>query len=346
MKWRAVLQHGVHVLVEKPITTTVAQADELIELARHQGLVLQVGHVERFNPAWNAVAPHLAAPQYIEAVRAGSYTFRATDVSIVLDLMIHDIDLVLSVTQSPLVDVEAMGIALFGPHEDLALARLKFANGCVASLRASRINYEPQRSMQVYARGAFASIDFAQGQATLVQPSRHVLAKQVDLTCCPPDQREAVQQSMFETLLSKQHVTVERINAILEEQREFAASVQHAAPVRVDGQQGREALQVAEQILGAIAEHRWNGLSPEQIGPHARHSPRLQGPDVELPDRRGGRFRFPPFPSERPGGPTTAAPLAHVRCTHRNRERAKKTHYVLDTCVRDIKMGGDPGLEP
>ena len=274
------LQHDIHLLIEKPITANVQQANELIALAQERHLVLQVGHVERFNPAWNAVAADLATPQYIEAVRAGTYSFRATDVSIVLDLMIHDIDLVLSLAQSTVVDVEAMGVAMFGPHEDLAMARLKFANGCVAQLKASRVNYEPQRSMQVFSRSAFASIDFAKGEARMIRPSRSVLTKQVDLTCCPADQQQDVQQDMFESLLCMEEVAVERINAILEEQREFAASVQQDAPVRVDGRQGRDALLVAEQILAAIDEHRWNGLGPDQIGPHANFAP------TAVPQRR------------------------------------------------------------
>jgi predicted dehydrogenase len=235
--------------------------------------VLQVGHVERFNPAWNAVVEHLARPQYIEAVRAGTYTFRSTDVSIVLDLMIHDLDLVLSLVASPIVDVQALGMAIFGPHEDIALARLTFANGCLATLKASRVNYEPQRSMQVFSQQAFAAIDFAKGEARLIHPAPAVRRGEVDLTCCPPEQRQQVQESMFRNLLSLQTLQVERTNAILQEQREFVASVQYGAPVRVSGEHGRDALAVAEQILASIRAHRWNSHLPHAIGPHAFFEP-------------------------------------------------------------------------
>ncbi len=267
------LEHGVHLLVEKPVTNTVAEANELIAAARRQHLVLQVGHVERFNPAWNAVLPYLEAPQFIEVVRAGTYSFRATDVSIVLDLMIHDLDLVLSLANSPVVDVEALGVALFGPHEDLAMARLKFANGCIVNLKASRVNYEPQRTMQVYARNAFAAIDFAQGQAKLIRPSQEVLAKEVDLTRCPSEQQKQVQEAMFKDFLCMESVAADHTNAILQEQQEFVDAIRFAQPVRVTGEQGRDALAVAEQILEAIAAHRWNGLAAEQIGPHAIFTP-------------------------------------------------------------------------
>jgi predicted dehydrogenase len=252
------LSDGVHVLVEKPVTKTVAEANRLIALARRRGLVLQVGHVERFNPAWNAVVRHLTRPQYIEAVRAGSYTFRSTDVSIVLDLMIHDLDLVLSLTDSPIVDVE-----------------LKFANGCIATLKASRVNYEPQRSMHVFSQHVFAAIDFAKGEARLIHPAPAVLRGEVDLTCCPPEQRQQVQESMFRELLSLETLQVERANAILQEQREFVASVLHGDPVRVPGEQGRDALAVAEQILNSIRTHRWNSHLPSAIGPHALFEPAL-----------------------------------------------------------------------
>jgi predicted dehydrogenase len=274
------LSDGVHLLVEKPITRTVAEANRLITLAHRRGLVLQVGHVERFNPAWNAVVRHLARPQYIEAVRAGTFTFRSTDVSIVLDLMIHDLDLAMSLAQSPVVDVQAMGIALFGPHEDIALARLEFANGCVATFKASRASYEAQRTMHVVSQQAFAAIDFAKGEARLMHPAPAVLRGEVDLTQCPPEQRPQIQESMFRDLLRLETVQVERTNAILQQQREFVASVRHGAPVRVPGEQGRDALAVAAQILESMRSHRWNSALPDAIGPHGLFQP------ATVPSRR------------------------------------------------------------
>jgi predicted dehydrogenase len=263
------IRAGIHVLIEKPITQTVGEADALIASARRGGLVLQVGHVERFNPAWRAVAPHVAHPQYIEAVRAGHYTFRSTDVSVVLDLMIHDLDLILSLAGGPVASVEALGAAVFGPHEDLAVARLTFANGCVCDVKASRVNFAPQRTMRIFARQAFASIDFAAGEAQLVRPSAAVLQRQVDLTTCPPDDRTRVQEAMFRDLLRLENVPIEPGNAILEEQREFVHAVQTGAPVSVPGEHGREALALAERILDSLARHHWNGVPDHAIGPHA-----------------------------------------------------------------------------
>ena len=144
------LKAGVPLLVEKPLCTTLSDADELVSAAKTQNLVLQVGHVERFNPAFHAVASRTQNPKYIEAVRASGFTFRSTDVGVVLDLMIHDIDLVLSLVRSPLRKVDALGTTVVGGHEDVANARLEFECGCVATLSASRVSYEAVRRMHVW----------------------------------------------------------------------------------------------------------------------------------------------------------------------------------------------------
>ncbi len=263
------LDRGIHLLIEKPITESLAQADDLIARAETNHCVLQVGHVERFNAAWNAVLPEIQEPRYIEAVRYGPYSFRSTDISIVLDLMIHDIDLVLSLVRSQVVRVEAMGMALLGPREDLAHANLHFANGCVVNLSASRVSHQPQRTMRVFAPGAFANIDFATGTAQVVHPSADVLNHRADLTRCPAEQREEAMRMIQQVLLPRQTVEAQPVNAILEEQQEFVAAVERGRSVRVDGRQGRDALAVAHRILRSIETHRWNGQYQGPIGPRA-----------------------------------------------------------------------------
>jgi predicted dehydrogenase len=275
---RQLLGDGVSLLMEKPITANVDEADRLIQLAQSQQCVLQVGHVERFNPAWNATLSQLDNPRYIEAVRAGPYSFRSTDVSIVLDLMIHDLDLVLSLVNSRVVAVEALGAAVFGPHEDLAHARIRFENGCIVNLSASRVSYAPQRTMQLFCRQCFASIDFATGQAEIVRPSRDVLEHRVQLQNTPPEQRQQIQDTMFRDLLQRETLTTERVNAILEEQREFVAAIRQGQAIRVPGQQGRDALALADQILHSIRQHRWNGDLPGPVGPHFRPEPTVLHP--------------------------------------------------------------------
>ena len=141
---------GVSLLIEKPIATNTAQADELVTLARRQNLVLQVGHVERFSPALACVTAEVRDPKFITATRTSGYTFRSIDIGVVLDLMIHDLDIVLSLAKSPVQHVDALGISVLGGHEDLATARLIFASGCVAQLSASRVSFQQQRTMTIF----------------------------------------------------------------------------------------------------------------------------------------------------------------------------------------------------
>ncbi|MDP6719778.1 MAG: Gfo/Idh/MocA family oxidoreductase, partial [Pirellulaceae bacterium] len=171
------LESGVHVFVEKPLTPTPDKAEELVALAREQEVVLQVGHVERFNPALCAVLPSLGNPKYVEAVRTSGYTFRSTDIGAVLDLMIHDLDIILSLMKSDLVAVQAIGMSMFGGHEDMAQARLQFADGCVANLTASRCSYVAQRHMQVFTETGYANIDFAQHTAKYIRPHESIMRR-------------------------------------------------------------------------------------------------------------------------------------------------------------------------
>ncbi len=246
-------QAGIHLLVEKPLTMTVAEADALIRAARARQLVLQVGHVERFNPAFTTAAAQLQRPRYIEAVRASGYTGRSIDVGVVLDLMIHDIDLVLSLVPSEVVSVEALGTAVLGPHEDLAHARLRFANGCIANLNASRVSYENRRHMQVFAENAFASIDFAAATTKIVRPSQQVRRGEIDFHSLSPEQQQHVRENFFTEIMPMEALQVERRNAILDEQHDFVISIRTGQTPQVTGQQGRQALAIAEQILGQIA---------------------------------------------------------------------------------------------
>ena len=260
---------GIHLLVEKPLTLTVAEADALIRTAQSRKIVLQVGHVERFNPAFTAAAVHLEQPRYIETVRASGYTGRSIDVGVVLDLMIHDIDLVLSLVRSEVVDVEAVGAVVFGPHEDLAHARLRFANGCLANLNASRTSFKPQRSMQVFAERAYAGIDFANSTTTIVRPSEKLLRREIDVRKMSPAEKQELQQNLFTDVLPLEQVQVEKRNAILDEQHDFVISIRTGQNPQVTGVQAREALAVAQAILEKIAEQqRFFSRSSGLSGPH------------------------------------------------------------------------------
>jgi predicted dehydrogenase len=157
---RDFLESGTHVLIEKPITTTIEEADELIGMAEKRGLVLVSGHVERFNNAWLEVQKILKEPRFIEVHRLGPFQERAASVGVVLDLMIHDIDIVLNLVKSPLAQRDSVGIKVLTEFEDLANTRLRFESGCVANITASRLTPEPQRKIRIFQDNAYISIDY------------------------------------------------------------------------------------------------------------------------------------------------------------------------------------------
>jgi predicted dehydrogenase len=256
------LQQGVHLLVEKPITLCATDADELIDAAQQSNSVLQVGHVERFNPAFLAAKDHIQQPRLIEAVRAGSYTFRSTDVGVVLDLMIHDIDLALSLAQSDVERIDAIGGKVVGPNEDWAQARLTFANGAVASFSASRVHHTAQRTMQVTGDDGLLWLDFQAKSARLMRPSRELCQGQTDVNRLSPAEREAMKSRLATELLPMRDLPVVENNAILEELREFATAIQQGTPVTASGQVGRDAVAVAEEVLACIALNRDVTTSP------------------------------------------------------------------------------------
>ncbi len=161
---RDLLRAGIDVLVEKPLTTTVEQGKELLELAVRGGLVLQVGHLERFNPAIRAIEGLVVQPRFIECQRMAPFTERGTDVDVVLDVMIHDIDLLLAMVPSPLRAVEAIGVPVLTPSVDIANARLRFANGCIANVTASRVSLKRERKFRVFQADGYFSVDFDQRQ--------------------------------------------------------------------------------------------------------------------------------------------------------------------------------------
>ena len=250
----ALLRQGVHLFIEKPISATVAQADELVALAKSKSLVLQIGHVERFNPAWRAVAARVRRPRYIEAVRMSGYTFRSTDIGVVLDLMIHDLDLVLSTVRSDVVEIDEIGSTVFGPHEDMAHAHLRFANGCIANLNTSRTSFYSQRTMQIVTDRVYGSVDFAEFSARIVRPSKQVLRGEIDVQAMSIDERERVKHNLFTDMLPVTDLAVEKRNAIQDEQTDFLNCIRTGRRPRVCGEQGRYCLSVAEKILDRIRE--------------------------------------------------------------------------------------------
>ncbi len=255
------LEQGVHVLVEKPMTLNASDADELIQTAEKSHRVLQVGHVERFNPAFLAGRNEVSNPQLIEATRAAPYSFRSTDVSVVLDLMIHDIDLALALADSEVRRVDAVGGKVIGPNEDWAQARIAFGSGAVASLFASRVQTVAQRVMQVYGEHGILRFDFQEKSASITRPSEEIRRGAIDVNRLSPAARETMKTELNTKHLVTHSLPVVQNNAILEELREFATAIRTGRAVSADGRVGREAVAVAEQVLSSITRsHSSSGL--------------------------------------------------------------------------------------
>ncbi len=263
------LSAGKHVFVEKPITINADEAEQLVKLAAQRRLVLQVGHVERFNPAWTAAADVTKDAKYVEAVRASRFPGRCLDVGVVLDLMIHDIDLVLSLTDAPLRHVAASGLAVVSDHEDMAEARLEFACGLVANLKASRISLKPSRQMQTFGPNGFAEIDFAALSLTTIQADASLSDRSFELDSVT-DQPMRFADQLFSQYLRPESTQVEPRNAILDELHDFAISIQSQTAPTVSGVDGQRAVEVAGRILDAIDMRRWSqDKSSHSTGPYA-----------------------------------------------------------------------------
>ena len=271
------LNQGTPLLVEKPIAASVSEADELVDAARRHGTILQVGHIERFNPAFTAAIAHIRRPQYIEAVRASGFTGRSTDIGVVHDLMIHDIDLVLSLVESPLVRVDAIAVPILGQKEDAAQARLEFADGCVANLSASRVSFSeaPNRRMHLWSAEGFAEIDFGKRGVKIVTPCEAVRSGEFDYNALPAEEKSGFKDRVFADILKLQPVEFEARNALADELRDFVDAIRAGTQPRVTGQQGRDALAVAEAVLNSAQTHRWEV--------RAKAPPILRGPHWNLP---------------------------------------------------------------
>ena len=225
---RALIESGVHTLVEKPIAQTVAEADDLIAAAKSRGVVLAVGHSERFNPAVMAARPHVKDPRFIEVHRLGQMPGRSLDIDVVLDLMIHDLDLILSLVPSEVEGVEAVGVPVLTPRIDIANARLRFANGCIANLTASRISREPVRKIRFFQQDAYLSIDPA--------------AREVELWRLVPQPSGA-------PTIGGGKLEVAGDEALKGELEDFLGAVRDGRAPAVSGEQGRAALALATRIV-------------------------------------------------------------------------------------------------
>ncbi len=240
---------------------TVRQAEDMVELAQRQGVLLQVGHIERFNPAFEELQSHPLQPKFIACERYSGFSGRSTDIGVVLDLMIHDLDLVLALVRAPVRTVEALGVAVLGGNEDLAQARLTFTNGCVADLKASRVHPAPVRCMQVFGPEGFAGVDFARRHLTLMQPAERLRQRQLDSRRLDPATLATLKAELFGRHVQVQEVDCNAGDQLTQELREFVHSVRTGQRPRVDGVAGRDVLALAHRILDSVQTHSWGGTA-------------------------------------------------------------------------------------
>jgi predicted dehydrogenase len=269
------LTRGLPLLVEKPMARTARQAEEMVELARRHGVLLQIGHIERFNPAFEELLPHPMQPKFIACERYSGFSGRSTDIGVVLDLMIHDLDLVLALVRAPVRTVEALGVAVLGGNEDLAQARLTFANGCVADLRASRVHPAPVRSMQVFGPEGYVGVDFARRRLTLMQPAAPLRQRQIDSRRLDPATLATLKTELFGRHVQVQELDCSAGDQLTKELQDFIDSVRTGRQPRVDGAAGRDALILAHRVLDSLHAHAWEG-SEGPAGPW--HLPAPHGP--------------------------------------------------------------------
>jgi len=229
----AFLQNGADVMIEKPMTTTLEEADALIAMAESRGRIIQVGHLERYNPAVVAVADRIRQPMFIEANRLSVYNERGTDVSVVLDLMIHDIDIISSFVQSAIRHIHAAGIPVISNHADIANARVEFASGCIANVTASRISAKSERKIRIFQKNTYISIDFANREITLIEQS----GKSCSSLIPGMDVRK---------------LSFARGDALEAELQAFAACVRTRQEPLVSGRVGRNALKIALTVMEQI----------------------------------------------------------------------------------------------
>lgn len=238
---RAALAAGKHVLIEKPITATLAEGDELLALARRQRAIVQIGHIERFNRAIRAAMPFVEEPLFLDSDRLAPFSPRGADVAVVLDLMIHDIDLLLSLVGAKVRDVAAAGIPVLTPFVDIANARITFENGAVATITASRVSRERMRKLRIFQRNGYLSLDLAAGTGEMYR-----LRRDVDLAAL------VRQAQPLEAFVEREVLEAPEGEPLRLELENFVAALRGAAPVAVTGDEGRDALAVALRIVGDI----------------------------------------------------------------------------------------------
>ncbi len=258
------LQHGVHVMIEKPMTGTVSEARELIGISKAKGVVLQAGYIERFNPAIAAIKKLSINPRFIECHRLSPFTFRSADIGVVLDLMIHDIDIILHVTGSKVKKFDAVGVNVISDKEDIANVRIQFQNGCVANVTASRASLTSMRKMRLFSEDSYISIDYLKKDALIYKKSPELTLKALNISKLDVSTIADLKSYVFGDLLKVEHIKMDDYEPLKKELESFVNCIaEHKEPV-VSGEEGLKAIEVANDILCEIEKISNSSTAPDR----------------------------------------------------------------------------------
>jgi predicted dehydrogenase len=252
---------GVDLLIEKPLSPNIEDGRAMVDLAKKHSRILQVGHTERFNPVFRALKKYDLKPAFIEVHRISPMTFRSVDVGVVLDMMIHDIDIVNKLVKSPLVEIRAVGIAVIGEHEDVANVRLTFKNGCVANLIASRLALRTERKMRLFAPTAYVSLDYQKKVGSVITKT----ANEEQLALVRKEVKEGritdLAQFNYQDYVKYDNLTIDDREPVKAELEDFLQAIQSRSEPEVTGEDGLAAVDIAMQIVKCAREHKWEGVS-------------------------------------------------------------------------------------
>ena len=252
---KELLKNGISVLVEKPMTGTVSEAEELIRLSKSNNTVLQPGYVERFNPAIQAIQKLDVSLKFIECHRLSPFTFRSADISVVLDLMIHDIDIILYLSKSKVKKIDAVGVNVISDKEDIANARIQFENGCVANITASRVSFEPMRKIRLFSEDSYISLDYQKQEAMIYKKSPKLTLKSINVEDKDVSTIKDLKSFVFGDLLKIERIKMDNQEPLKKEIESFVNCIKNGKNPVVSGEEGAEAIRTANIITDEIEKN-------------------------------------------------------------------------------------------
>ena len=265
------LARRIPVLVEKPLAEDLRRARELLALAQESNCILQVGYSERFNPVVQAMRRLQFTPRFVEVNRISPYTFRSTDIGVVLDMMIHDIDIVLSMVRSPIREVAAVGVNVIGEHEDIANVRLSFEDGCVANLTASRLAFKTERRIRVFSEDAYLSLDYLKKTGTMISKTGNINMLEWIREQHKADEPLDLLSMDWTKLIKVETLDIDDREPLRLEQEAFIQTVLEGGRPQVSAEDAVAAMDLAERIVEQIGAHHWEGSNSSAISAEHWH---------------------------------------------------------------------------